>query len=599
MNIASLFAHPFCSRTAPAFLSPWWCGRVGAFRAQRAPPPTAAMSVNEDELSSTGGDCGRARYTSVLQAMVADGIITSEEKFILKQFRVLHDVTAEEHSAALAGSGWCDEEFNRGKRTMSARAVIPPLPASPPVAPNRATPTRPPDEATNVPDPRDDRAGNTPARLGSARAPDPPDDHAENAPPSPGSKHAPDPSDNRADNAPPSPDGAEVSGADPRLRAPESSSIEQQGGSFRGIRSRFDAARSSSTRPGGSSTRPGKQHRASPLIQAQKAFIKDQDLKMAKMARMTRQASVGINVPQSASPSARKASDPALKPSTVLPELSPNSLSRKLSDPGALQEKHQRLAEEEEERLRLEMRKRRCMLSPQHPFRIGWDMCTIILLAYMAVALPFSFGFDISSRPWSSLWLWENFIDIYFMVDVVLNFRTGFIGARGNEVMEFDKVCKNYLQTWFCLDVLSSIPFELLELAMRSSSSSNGNIRAAKLLKSFRVLKVMKLVRLARLAKLLLNATFMDKVEEFIYSSSIGYVWNVSRLVFGLFYTCHVLGCLWAMVGRHAEPSWINIYSDLQPLQPGEDDIDDETDDGKLFYVNWHVSRQYVVCLCT
>ena len=63
------------------------------------------MSVNEDEPSSHGGDCGRARYTSVLQAMAAGGIITSEEKFILKQFRVLHDVRAEEHSAALAHSG--------------------------------------------------------------------------------------------------------------------------------------------------------------------------------------------------------------------------------------------------------------------------------------------------------------------------------------------------------------------------------------------------------------------------------------------------------------------------------------------------------------
>ena len=67
---------------------------------------------------------------------------------------------------------------------------------------------------------------------------------------------------------------------------------------------------------------------------AQKAFMKDQDLKMAKMARMTRQASAERFVPQSASPSARKAPDSAaLKPGAVLPEMSPDTLARKLSDP--------------------------------------------------------------------------------------------------------------------------------------------------------------------------------------------------------------------------------------------------------------------------
>jgi hypothetical protein len=57
-----------------------------------------------------------------------------------------------------------------------------------------------------------------------------------------------------------------------------------------------------------------------------------------------------------------------------------------------------------------------------------------------------------------------------------MNFRTGFlVNAMESDVIEYDawRVAKNYMQSWFVLDVASGIPFGLIELIFATGSSTS------------------------------------------------------------------------------------------------------------------------------
>lgn len=50
------------------------------------------------------------------------------------------------------------------------------------------------------------------------------------------------------------------------------------------------------------------------------------------------------------------------------------------------------------------------------------------------------------------------FIDIMFMIDIVVNFNTGFYD-KGLRIMKRGPVCREYFRWWFWVDFISSFPY--------------------------------------------------------------------------------------------------------------------------------------------
>lgn len=46
--------------------------------------------------------------------------------------------------------------------------------------------------------------------------------------------------------------------------------------------------------------------------------------------------------------------------------------------------------------------------------------------------------------------------------DIVLNFRTTFVSKSGQVVFAPKSICLHYVSTWFLLDVIAALPFDLL-----------------------------------------------------------------------------------------------------------------------------------------
>jgi hypothetical protein len=124
-----------------------------------------------------------------------------------------------------------------------------------------------------------------------------------------------------------------------------------------------------------------------------------------------------------------------------------------------------------EEILLAEMQKNK-MISPSGAFRSRWDLVQAVLLIYIAINVPYRIGFDQGTQPWEFYFVFDAMVDIFFWVDLFLNFRTAVYTADGEIEISPKRVRKLYLKGWFpigewppCLpharlaDFVSCLPF--------------------------------------------------------------------------------------------------------------------------------------------
>ena len=79
------------------------------------------------------------------------------------------------------------------------------------------------------------------------------------------------------------------------------------------------------------------------------------------------------------------------------------------------------------------------MLSPQSSFRLGWDIFIAVVLAYVAIVEPLALGFSgfrHLTRQGLPLGIINRVVDVIFICDLLLNFRTGYIDDRNQLVLE-------------------------------------------------------------------------------------------------------------------------------------------------------------------
>lgn len=95
-----------------------------------------------------------------------------------------------------------------------------------------------------------------------------------------------------------------------------------------------------------------------------------------------------------------------------------------------------------------------------------WDWIVLLLVIYTAIEVPYNVSFLLPMYEKAHLLEIINLIvDVMFIIDVAINFRTTYVEGRSAKVVSNpNKITAHYLKTWFVVDILSAIPFELFSL---------------------------------------------------------------------------------------------------------------------------------------
>ena len=107
------------------------------------------------------------------------------------------------------------------------------------------------------------------------------------------------------------------------------------------------------------------------------------------------------------------------------------------------------------------------------PFKAVWDWLILLLVIYTAVFTPYSAAFllkETEEAPLAPdcgyacqpLAVVDLIVDIMFIVDILINFRTTYVNANEEVVSHPGRIAVHYFKGWFLIDMVAAIPFDLL-----------------------------------------------------------------------------------------------------------------------------------------
>ena len=202
--------------------------------------------------------------------------------------------------------------------------------------------------------------------------------------------------------------------------------------------------------------------------------------------------------------------------------------------------------------------------SPESKFTRYWDLLQLISVVYIAVIVPFRLGFDITISTDQFAFWFDVAIDVYFITDVILNFRLAYYTEDGYLETDRTKIRTHYLERWFWVDLVASIPFTwfFTAAATGDGSAADGGMGQSqmRMFKTVRMLRLLKMLRVTRIMKLLdRHAKYTD--------------WTVAMSSFltacTIMYSLHLLACLWYLFGSTNELGWTHrILSEPNPACP-------------------------------
>ncbi|XP_011308315.1 potassium voltage-gated channel protein eag isoform X6 [Fopius arisanus] len=161
-------------------------------------------------------------------------------------------------------------------------------------------------------------------------------------------------------------------------------------------------------------------------------------------------------------------------------------------------------------------------------FKAIWDWIILCLTFYTAIMVPYNVAFKNKTSEDVSLLVVDSIVDVIFFIDIVLNFHTTFVGAGGEVVSDPKVIRMNYLKSWFIIDLLSCLPYDVFN-AFDHDEDGIGSL--------FSALKVVRLLRLGRVVRKL------DRYLEY------GAAMLILLLCFYML-VAHWLACVWYSIGR-------------------------------------------------
>ncbi|GLI64373.1 hypothetical protein VaNZ11_007619, partial [Volvox africanus] len=187
--------------------------------------------------------------------------------------------------------------------------------------------------------------------------------------------------------------------------------------------------------------------------------------------------------------------------------------------------------------------------------RTKWDLFILVLLVWVLFASPIIICFGLAGDAFHGDWVGivELCVDGAFAFDIYLNFRTAYYDSKGYLVTERWRIARHYLKTWFLLDLVCVIPYDLI------TAGTMGFLSMLKLLRVVRVGKVIRMIRMYRLLRVIRLPRILEQMEMFIDRG----VLQVMAFVLSVCLLAHLSACIFfymAYLDGLGPQTWVAAY---------------------------------------
>ena len=160
--------------------------------------------------------------------------------------------------------------------------------------------------------------------------------------------------------------------------------------------------------------------------------------------------------------------------------------------------------------------------------KLAWDMIILVLAVLTSFAVGFEFVIlSLGKEPWyTAATLISDFL---FGLDIFAQFRTTYFSAEGEEVRDWKKIARRYLQGMFAIDLIATIPWSLQDNP------------------ALKLLKIFKVTRITRFTKVIQKLELKEDQKAMV---------KIFKLILTLLLLMHIIGCIWFLV-VNIEQLWV------------------------------------------
>lgn len=209
---------------------------------------------------------------------------------------------------------------------------------------------------------------------------------------------------------------------------------------------------------------------------------------------------------------------------------------------------------------------------PNSDFIRRWDVSSLVALAFVAIVTPYELAFIAmpeGTARFNLLFFLNRFVDLFFLIDIGFQFFLPYKDKIAGWIFDRRAVVIRYAKSWLIIDLVASIPYDLL------------TARNAKVLRVLRLFKAVKVLRVVR------SAAIFKRWES---RMSIRYSqFTIIKCIIFCFLLTHWMACLWgltAVMEDNVDRTWICNSEFRCNNIPGFEDVEGKWEGGNLWVVS-------------
>ncbi|KAK7241073.1 potassium/sodium hyperpolarization-activated cyclic nucleotide-gated channel [Aureococcus anophagefferens] len=196
---------------------------------------------------------------------------------------------------------------------------------------------------------------------------------------------------------------------------------------------------------------------------------------------------------------------------------------------------------------------------PNSNFRMKWIFLVLIATLYCAIELPVELAFFPGFNVWTFKFLFDLIIDGFFIADIYVAFKTGFI-EDGVVVMDAARIRARYLRSGFAADLVATLPLDVVQAFAAAATNDNSSGDNQSLVYS--ATRIGRIARLSRLLRLARVARFFRYSHFYLSGLHEGHV-RILALGFSILLFAHWDACLLYLSARlkdfDADRTWVGF----------------------------------------
>eukprot|EP00359_Climacostomum_virens_P001956 CAMPEP_0204899146 /NCGR_PEP_ID=MMETSP1397-20131031/1683_1 /ASSEMBLY_ACC=CAM_ASM_000891 /TAXON_ID=49980 /ORGANISM="Climacostomum Climacostomum virens, Strain Stock W-24" /LENGTH=660 /DNA_ID=CAMNT_0052067063 /DNA_START=2801 /DNA_END=4783 /DNA_ORIENTATION=+ len=185
----------------------------------------------------------------------------------------------------------------------------------------------------------------------------------------------------------------------------------------------------------------------------------------------------------------------------------------------------------------------RCIIIPDNLFDLSRNLVVANISAYIALIVPYNLAFSLSD---DNSW----FLSLLLFVDMLITLNTAYYD-NGALIVNRKDIALHYMKFWFWLDLLASLPLDLL-IRYTLTPNSQPSASIPKFLWSLRLFRLVKLARFPRCLR---------SFDEYISSQHVSFTLALSKPFAIALIAAHWAACAIIYIGlnsRYAEQWYLS-----------------------------------------